>query len=667
MGLALSVASMAAPSAAAVAPGTPWVWGSNGFGQLGNGTTSTSPSPPAPVPGLSDVQDVQGGREHVVALTASGTVLVWGSNQYGQLGLGDSANRTQPTPVTVPCSSGGVQAVDAGHYQTFALCGDGTVWGWGRNVDGQLGDGTRTNRRSPVQVQGVTDAVAVAAGRDMAYAVRANGTVLAWGDNAYGELGDGTTTDRLSPVAVSGLTGVTSVAPGRDHALVLRNDGSVWAFGWNAYGQVGDGTTVNRSLPVQITTGVQELAGGANHSYALTTDGRVLSWGRNYRAELGDGTTTTRTRPVTVIGVANAVSIGSGRDHGAAVLAEGSVMDWGYNANGQLGDGTTTNRSRAVVVPGVSGASLAGGGGEQYTVVLLSGTPANQPPQASFTVSCQQLACHFGASASHDPDGTVQSWSWDFGDQTSDTGSVVHHTFPAAGAFQVVLMVTDDDQATGTSSRSVAVSDGTSPPVTFDAVATLTNSFTSSSIRVPTQVKVGDQLVLMVTTNRAATLATPAGWSLLGTVSDGTEVRSWTLTRTAVAGTPGSTVPVSLDAASKTNVTLLAYSGAAAPTAVQGAAETGDTTLHAAPPAPVAVAGSIIVCYWADKVPAAHGWTVPTGFTQRSATFGSGTAMITSTSGDTGPQPTGTWPGAAATAGSASAKAIAWTVVLPPA
>jgi alpha-tubulin suppressor-like RCC1 family protein len=651
----------------AVAPGGVWEWGSNGFGQLGNGTTSTSPSAPAPVAGLSDVQEVRGGREHVVALTTAGSVLVWGSNQYGQLGLGDSANRSRPTAVTVPCSTGGVRAVTAGHYGTYALCENGTVWAWGLNGDGQLGDGTRTNRRSPVQVQGITDAVSVAAGRDVAYAIRADRTVLAWGDNAFGEIGDGTTTDRLIPVPVSGLTDVTSVAPGRDHALVLRTDGSVWAFGWNAYGQVGDGTTVDRSTPVQVTTGVQELAGGANHSYALTTDGHVLAWGRNYRAELGDGTTTTRTRPVTVLGVSNAVSIGSGRDHGLAVLADGSVMDWGYNANGQLGDGTTTNRRQAVTVPGVSGATQAGGGGEQYTVVLVSGSAANQSPQASFSVSCQLLVCHFDASDSHDPDGTVESWSWDFGDQSGDAGSVVDHTFPRSGGFQVTLTVTDDDLATGTSTRTVTVSDGTSPPVIFDGVSTLTNSFRTSSIRVPTSIQVGDQLLLMVTTNRAATLTTPSGWTALGTVSDGIEVRSWTFTRTATSGVPGSTVPVTLDATSKTSATLIGYSGAAAPTAVRSAAEAGNTQLHAAPSAPVTIAGSTVVSYWADKVPTAHGWTLPAVVTSRAATFGTGSAMITSATGDSAAQPIGTWPGAVATAGAASAKAIAWTLVLPPA
>ncbi len=143
----------------------------------------------------------------------------------------------------------------------------------------------------------------------------------------------------------------------------------------------------------------------------------MLSWGRNYRDELGDGTTTQRTRPVQVIGVSTATSIASGRDHGIAVMANGSVMTWGHNLYGQLGDGTTTSRTRAITVPGVTGATVAGGGGSAYSVVLVtSGPPANQPPTAGFSVSCQQLDCSFDAGASTDADGTITAYAWDFGD-----------------------------------------------------------------------------------------------------------------------------------------------------------------------------------------------------------------------------------------------------------
>lgn len=665
--LAAAPLATGGPAAATPAPGIPWTWGSNSFGQLGNGTTSTSPAAPAAVAGLSDVVDVHGGREHIAALTAAGTVLTWGSNQEGQLGLGDAANRSRPTQVAVPCQASQVTAVATGHNSTLALCGNGTVWSWGLNSDGQLGDGTRTMRRSPVRVTTVTDAVAIAAGRDMSYAIRANGTVLAWGDNAYGELGDGTRTDRLTPVPVSGLAGVTGIAGGRDHGLALRSDGSVWAFGWNAYGQLGDGTTTDRLTPVQVSTGVQQVVAGAHHSYALRTDGQVLSWGRNYRDELGDGTTTSRTRPVQVLGVLTAVSIGSGRDHGVAVMADGTVMTWGHNAYGQLGDGTTISRTRAVTAPGVTGATAVGGGGSEYSVVLVGSGPApNQPPTARFTATCQQLACTFDATGSTDPDGTVATYAWDFGDQSADVGAVLTHAFASSGSFPVTLTVTDDTGASSSTTSQVPVSDAPPPALSFRAARTYDGNAVKPTVTVPGEVAAGDQLLLFVTANRNATATTPAGWTLRGTVADGTELRSWAFSRTAVAGTAGSSVQVTLDAYSKTNATLVAYAGAGQPSAVVGGNEPGTSAVHRAPAAGVTTSGSTVVGYWADKVSVAHGWTLPAGVTSRSATAGSGSGMVTSTTGDASAVAAGTWPGATADAGISSAKAVAWTVVLPP-
>ena len=655
------------PAAATTAAGTPYTWGGNSFGQLGNG--STSPGSPAAVTGLADVVDVHGGREHVAALTSAGAVYTWGSNQEGQLGLGDSGNRSVPTEVPVPCGDTRVAGVATGHNSTLALCTGGTVWAWGLNADGQLGDGTRTLRRSPVAVTGLTDVVAVAAGRDMSYAIRSDGTAWAWGDNAYGELGDGTTTDRLTPVQVVGLTNVTGLAGGRDHGLALRSDGSVWAFGWNLYGQLGDGTTTNRPTPVQVTTGATEVTAGAHHSYALRSDGQVLAWGRNYRDELGDGSTTTRTRPVPVIGVSHAVSVGSGRDHGVAVMADGSVMAWGDNSGGQLGDGTTTSRSRAVTVAGVAGATAAGGGGGEYSVVLVGTGPAsNRPPTAKVTVSCQLLDCSFDGSGSVDPDGTVDGYSWDFGDQSvPGSGATVTHSFAQGGSYPVTLTVTDDEQATAQVSSQVVVSDVPPPSLTFRGAATFDGTTNRPAVAVPAGVVTGDRLLLFLSTNRVATVGTPVGWSLLGSVADGTDVKSWVFSRSAVAGTAGSSVRLTLDASSKSSVTLLAYAGAGPAAAPVGATEPRFTSVHVAPAASVAAAGSTVVSYWVDKVATAHCWSLPAQVTPRSATTGSGAGMVPSAAGDASGVAAGTWPGATANAGVSSARAVAWTVVLPPA
>ena len=231
----------------------------------------------------------------------------------------------------------------------------------------------------------------------------------------------------------------------------------------------------------------------------------------------------------------------------------------------------------------------------------------------------------------------------------------------------MTLTVTDDDGAPGATTTQVSVSDSPPPALTFNGVRTFDGNVQRASLQVPAQVVAGDQLLLFVTTNRAATATTPAGWTLRSTVSDGTDVRSWVYTTTAAAGSAGSSVSVALDALSKTDVTLLAYSGAGAPTALRGVAEAGSTALHASPSADVATTGSTVVSYWADKVSTAHGWTLPTGVTQRSTTAGTGSGLISASSGDSSGQPVGTWPGALANAGTASAKAVAWTVVLPPA
>ncbi|MBF0487187.1 MAG: hypothetical protein HQK98_03415, partial [Nitrospirae bacterium] len=155
------------------------------------------------------------------------------------------------TPVQVSGLTG-VTAVAGGFEHTIALTGDGTVWAWGYNGYGQLGDGTNTNSNTPVQVSGLTGVTAVAGGAVHSVALRSDGTVWAWGLNQYGQLGNGTNTNSNTPVQVSGLTGVTAVAAGFEHSVALKSDGTVWAWGYNGYGQLGNGTNTNSNTPVQV-------------------------------------------------------------------------------------------------------------------------------------------------------------------------------------------------------------------------------------------------------------------------------------------------------------------------------------------------------------------------------------------------------------------------------
>ncbi|BAS26700.1 hypothetical protein LIP_0843 [Limnochorda pilosa] len=219
-------------------------------------------------------------------------------------------------------ASSSVAAVAAGDLHSLARQTDGTVWTWGDNDAGQLGDGTTLDRNTPARVDGLNGVAAVAAGSYHNLALKEDGTIWAWGRNNLGQLGDGTTTTtRPTPVQVSGLTGVVDVAAGWDHSLALRSDGTVWAWGYNAFGQVGIGSTTEQHTPVQISglTGIVAVAGGGYHSLALKSDGTVWAWGYNSTGQLGDGTTTDRYTPVRVAFPANSPPRGRRwcRPHGA--------------------------------------------------------------------------------------------------------------------------------------------------------------------------------------------------------------------------------------------------------------------------------------------------------------------------------------------------------------
>jgi alpha-tubulin suppressor-like RCC1 family protein len=324
------------------ADGTLWAAGGNGNGELGNGGTTANRTF-AQVGTVTTWQSVSSGGDHAVGFRTNGTLWAWGDNTYGQIGDG-SAVIQRNSPVQI---AGAIWTVAvAGWHHTVAVKNDGTLWAWGANNNGQLGQGTTdTNTHStPVQVGTDThwaqSATSVAVGADFTLALKTDGTLWAWGLNSNGRLGDNTTTLRSAPVQIGTVTNWSSVSAGVAFAIATRSDGSVWTWGANASGQLGDGTTTDRHSPIQLTAlaNVQTIRAGGAHVLAVKTDGTLWSWGSNGKSgQLGQGTADTAAHPSPAqVGTAtNWQTVSPGNAHSIATRSDGTVWAWG--SSGPLG------------------------------------------------------------------------------------------------------------------------------------------------------------------------------------------------------------------------------------------------------------------------------------------------------------------------------------------
>jgi ELWxxDGT repeat protein len=340
-------------SAALCEDGTVRAWGDNGTGSLGTGNNIYY-NYPAKVVDLTDIIDISSGLYHTVALKKDGTVWAWGDNYHGQCGNGTFSLNGYKTPVQVIGLSD-IITVAAGENHNLALKKDGTVWAWGENDAGQLGDGTTTKSSFAKKVNGISGMTAIAGGMSFSIALKGDGTVWSWGLNYNGQLGDGTKTNRHTPVQVQGLTGIISIAAAKlSHVLALKNDKTVWGWGANSRGQLGNGSTAPEvKLPVQMNiSGVNAVSTGATFSLMLKNDGTLWGCGYNsFDGTLGINTSNSEHHnPIQVSNITGVKAMSAGTAHSLAVLNDGSVWAWGRNNFGQIGDETDATRLAPVIV-----------------------------------------------------------------------------------------------------------------------------------------------------------------------------------------------------------------------------------------------------------------------------------------------------------------------------
>ncbi|RMA46343.1 hypothetical protein CI601_03420 [Bifidobacterium sp. wkB344] len=462
--------------------GNAWAWGENGNGQLGDGTETRRTTPakvgkPTDAPADFTYAQVSAGRFYSLALGSDGNAYACGWNDNGQIGDGTTTDRSTPVKVGKPTDAPAdltYTQVSAGGFHSLVVDSDGNAWAWGENGNGQLGDGTETRRTTPAKVGKPTDAPAdftyaqVSAGRFYSLALGSDGNAYACGWNDNGQIGDGTTTDRSTPVKVGKPTDApadltyTQVSAGGFHSLVVDSDGNAWAWGENGNGQLGDGTETRRTTPAKVGKPTDapadftyaQVSAGRFYSLALGSDGNAYACGWNDNGQIGDGTTTDRSTPVKVGKPTDApadltyTQVSAGNDHSLAVGSDGNAWAWGCNQDGPLGNNT------------------ASWYGDVNPVPARVRDPAN-PTDKSIGLKATQVSGGFHHSLALGSDGNAYAWGWNdngqLGDGTTNTKSA---PVPVALNLQLVITGVRFDQ---TPVSGLTRGDGSSVTVTTPA------------------------------------------------------------------------------------------------------------------------------------------------------------------------------------------------------
>ncbi len=449
--------------------GTVWGWGAFTYRNYEPGATVGYQTIPTLVPGPANISAVAAGRVHGMALNRDGRVWTWGNSEHGQFGNGGKYG----SPGYVPALSN-VKAIAAGMHHAVVLKADGSVWAWGGNECGELGDGSTIERLSPVQTLGLSNVTAIAAGSTAlnidrlwgvshTLALKNDGTVWAWGNNSDGELGDGTVNNRTTPVRVSGLSNVTAIAAGGSHSVARTSDGRVWTWGLNGNGQLGDGTTTSRLTPMPVFGGITAIAAGARHTLAVGASGATAPVTADDAYSTPANTMLSVAAPGLLAndtGVALKANQIGDPAHGVLIFnADGSfVYVPTYNFSGH--DSFTYKASSGPVQ------------GNLAVVQLTVVAPDNHPPTITAAASATPNPVTLPAGttvsvAASDPDTNTLSYAWS---QVAGTGSAFFAA-PAAASSGVTF------SGPGVYSLQVTVSDGHGGSVSSSVTVTANLNF----------------------------------------------------------------------------------------------------------------------------------------------------------------------------------------------
>ncbi|WP_298136975.1 T9SS type A sorting domain-containing protein [Flavobacterium sp.] len=332
--------------------GTLWAWGSNGTRKLGDGT-NIDKTIPTQIGFDTNWQQVCANFSSSFAIKTDGTLWAWGWNYYGDLGLGTTST-SQGTPIQVGTETNW-QSISSSNDFCIALKTDGTLWAWGRNDYGQLGDNTTIYRNIPTQIGTDTNWQSVSVGHYHCMAIKSNGTLWGWGWNSNGKLGDGTNINRLVPTQIGIATNWQKVDAGFNHSLAIKTDGTLWAWGTNYNGEFGMVTSSFISnIPIQIGTDTdwQDVSASQWFTYAIKTNKTLWSTGRNEEGQLGNGTSgTTDVLVFTQVGTfSDSNKIATGWYHVLNTNQDGFIRVTGKNDKGQLGDGTTVQKNSITTI-----------------------------------------------------------------------------------------------------------------------------------------------------------------------------------------------------------------------------------------------------------------------------------------------------------------------------